>query len=652
MKTRLLLLSVALLLTSCVGRRPHEAQNVWYEGYYPPVTEVTYERNGHSYTMPAIEGQVRVYFTNRVSHDKAVRAITSAEGEVIAQIPSQHYYLVNVGKGRESAFIRQIQSTGNTSLVLPNAVYYPKTVKSYVLDNYKEYLEEYGGKHGDIVSDAFGQYSPQGSVANIDIGDKDGGMIANEESQQLEQILSEATEGNPVVINMSYGPELNSYGLPWSRLGEGDLSDEIRDNYREECIVEILDLLNIIAKYDNKDFVIVKASGNEGIKDFEKEILKPLNKELNKTQIAMLDKHFMFVSALDNNDRELSNELKYGSYHKWVTTVDISDYEYKGTHVSGTSIASPRLAGYISSAAQTYNIPATEVLEYVRKATKADKGRHLLTQERLNALIAKNMGYVDLGLSSGTVWKKTAERGLYDFIDANKRFGDNIPTKEQLEELRAECDWEWRGNRYIITGPNGNRIELTANGMYDCEGILHKEKGTGGIWSSSDDDEFWKYCLEFNSRSINVTDAGGCCRYSVLLASSSKTKSDIARNNNQALPPLNNKNFPFEYYGIIPYSQDMFKNGAEGVMDFSSGEQFHYKYIEDMDFIPTYSIKFKLEGEDVRKKYKLAALETIDAETAYIGSDDDYDNSIEITISVFGSLDLDVDKLYIIAKRK
>lgn len=85
-------------------------------------------------------------------------------------------------------------------------------------------------------------------------------------------------------------------------------------------------------------------------------------------------------------------------------------------------------------------------------------------------------GYMDLGLPSGTKWRTYNASGLYEYDDAVSQFGKRLPTKEQWEELRAECQWSWTGSGYRVTGPNGNSIVLP------CEGFMSNE---GRYWSST-----------------------------------------------------------------------------------------------------------------------------------------------------------------------
>lgn len=78
--------------------------------------------------------------------------------------------------------------------------------------------------------------------------------------------------------------------------------------------------------------------------------------------------------------------------------------------------------------------------------------------------------YVDLGLPSGTKWKKTNEKGgFYTYNQALKTFGNKLPSYEQIMELMQFCDWDWKTNGRIIsmqgTGPNGNTIEFIPVGV-------------------------------------------------------------------------------------------------------------------------------------------------------------------------------------------
>lgn len=109
--------------------------------------------------------------------------------------------------------------------------------------------------------------------------------------------------------------------------------------------------------------------------------------------------------------------------------------------------------------------------------------------------------YVDLGLPSGTKWKSANEigngSGFYTFDDAVSTFGSKLPTKEQFEELRTHCIWEWQSSGgYKVTGANGNNIFLPAAGF---SGTAVSSVGLIGWYRSSTSyDSDISFCLFFD----------------------------------------------------------------------------------------------------------------------------------------------------------
>lgn len=70
----------------------------------------------------------------------------------------------------------------------------------------------------------------------------------------------------------------------------------------------------------------------------------------------------------------------------------------------------------------------------------------------------------------------------YDAATANWGADWQMPTEAQLKELVEKCQWEFTGNGYTVTGPNGNSIFLPADGYrYGNEWI---GKGTAGYYTS------------------------------------------------------------------------------------------------------------------------------------------------------------------------
>lgn len=92
--------------------------------------------------------------------------------------------------------------------------------------------------------------------------------------------------------------------------------------------------------------------------------------------------------------------------------------------------------------------------------------------------------YRDLGLPSGTKW---ADRDA-DINHKCKRhvYSDEvkgIPTKEQWQELKKYCTWEWKDYGYKVTGPNGNYIFLSME--------VHSEQ----VW-----DDYARLCMQYAYR--------------------------------------------------------------------------------------------------------------------------------------------------------
>lgn len=129
------------------------------------------------------------------------------------------------------------------------------------------------------------------------------------------------------------------------------------------------------------------------------------------------------------------------------------------------------------------------VMELHRAAQHQRELEQQLQAERKAHEEAELRKYIDLGLPSGTLWKESNEGGdyaYYTFDEAINKFGNKLPTKQQLEELISKCTWRWIGNGYKVIGPNGNSIILPAAGSrdYDSDNVTHV--GTNAnYWSST-----------------------------------------------------------------------------------------------------------------------------------------------------------------------
>ena len=126
-------------------------------------------------------------------------------------------------------------------------------------------------------------------------------------------------------------------------------------------------------------------------------------------------------------------------------------------------------------------------------------------------------GYTDLGLPSGTIWKNFNATGFYTYDEAVSQFGYRLPTKQQWEELKAECQWSWNGSGYKVTGPNGNSIVLPASGFRYCDGNVYGVGSAGSYCSSTPEDSDNAWYLDFGSFGVYVINNFRCIGLSVRL---------------------------------------------------------------------------------------------------------------------------------------
>ena len=135
--------------------------------------------------------------------------------------------------------------------------------------------------------------------------------------------------------------------------------------------------------------------------------------------------------------------------------------------------------------------------------------------------------YVDLGLS--VKWA-TMNVGadvpdgygdFYDYDEAVSKFGNNLPTKEQLQELEDKCTWKWATrnevNGWEVTGPNGESIFLPAAGLRGCFGLVRYVGTRGTYWSSTPYDSDNACYLYFNASEVDMYDYDRCFGRSVRL---------------------------------------------------------------------------------------------------------------------------------------
>ena len=127
------------------------------------------------------------------------------------------------------------------------------------------------------------------------------------------------------------------------------------------------------------------------------------------------------------------------------------------------------------------------------------------------------IGYTDLGLPSGTIWKNFNAQGFYTYDEAVSQFGSRLPSKAQWDELKAECKWSWDGQGYKVTGPNGNYITLPAEGCRNCNWSVEHIGGGGYYWSSTSNGSDSAWSLHFDTTKVYIINYYRCYGRSVRL---------------------------------------------------------------------------------------------------------------------------------------
>ena len=213
---------------------------------------------------------------------------------------------------------------------------------------------------------------------------------------------------------------------------------------------------------------------------------------------------------------------------------DIVDFMEFATNIKGARWKKSELEEnfiYPVMSSRTYDYDRVIYLYKVAAAIQTSLGQKPEEED--------NYGYVDLGLSSGTLWagynigtkiptgqgeyfawgemftKNYFDNSTYEVSDdyeedatlkndddvANKKWGSSwkIPTKEQFEELIDECDWSlYRYGYKIISTTNGRHIYLPK-----IDGKIGNENTSDySYWTSTKGENNKAYAINLNDRSV------------------------------------------------------------------------------------------------------------------------------------------------------
>lgn len=126
--------------------------------------------------------------------------------------------------------------------------------------------------------------------------------------------------------------------------------------------------------------------------------------------------------------------------------------------------------------------------------------------------------WVDLGLSSGTLWAAQPEEGYYTYDEAREAFGGQIPSEWQWDELIKSCYIEktyGKPSLLKLTGKNGNTLIIKSMGMMDAKSKPH-DLDKFAFWTFNTAHYDSKYAYVFGNL-IEVSQTLKSYRYAVLL---------------------------------------------------------------------------------------------------------------------------------------
>lgn len=164
--------------------------------------------NGEEYAIKAIIGQVILSLKPDTDMEYVKKCISSAGGEIIKNITDEHDLLIKTKSGDECRFMEQIQQFDFVKAIIPNFILVPYDARLHIVDDF-DYNDLYSYKtqsspHGEIVR--YSAIVSGTSANNIELSTLEKKSSASLK-EKLSQLIKEAPNDEPVIINLSLGPK-------------------------------------------------------------------------------------------------------------------------------------------------------------------------------------------------------------------------------------------------------------------------------------------------------------------------------------------------------------------------------------------------------------------------------------------------------------
>lgn len=126
----------------------------------------------------------------------------------------------------------------------------------------------------------------------------------------------------------------------------------------------------------------------------------------------------------------------------------------------------------------------------------------LIAESMMISCLYAQKQWVDLGLPSGTLWASVPEEDYYTYDEAVEKFGVNMPTKWQWQELLESCSINDLNSKEVeLVGKNGKSIIIPLKGHILNNRKVHND-GTGYFRTSNSYDKQEAYYVLIQTANV------------------------------------------------------------------------------------------------------------------------------------------------------